>query len=343
MKLYRYRPLSELLFKELLYSEIYLASPIELNDPLDLNGQLNFFSKDEAKIKKLVDFISRQLFMVHISSRNYSLVKDTKDKTYLQQLASYITEDFSNRSSEIITKNDLFDILARFYKENPPTIKKWEQFEINELFHTLDVLFSKFLNNSTVVSFTENRTNFLMWSHYASGHTGICLEFEVTKNQKTDNSNIYNFPLISNRPIEGEFIEWETKIKQVKYSPSLTTLNFYDYLPVFYNEGDIDLMSLSKSYWHKYANGVENIFLEKLSPWSDENEWRIVDVRFQTTLPEERILKFNSNALTGIYFGSKTSSRTQARVRKAIEESMCNPEFYKCNVDGSRGINVEKI
>ena len=35
--LYRFRSLSELLYKELKYREIYLASSQELNDPWDLN------------------------------------------------------------------------------------------------------------------------------------------------------------------------------------------------------------------------------------------------------------------------------------------------------------------
>lgn len=344
MKLYRYRPLSEILFKELLYSEIYSASPIELNDPLDLNGQLNFFTKNETEVNELVNFISKQMFMVHLSNGNYGLAKGAMDSVNLQQLVSYITSDFSNRSIDVITKKDLFDILSAFYQKNPPAIDGLERFEIEELFHKLNTLFSQFLNNSSVACFSENSTNFLMWSHYASGHTGICLEFEVNNDQKANNSDIYNFPIISNRPYEGKILEYSEKIKKVKYSASaLTTLKFYDYLPIFYNQGDVDLMNLSKSYWHQYANGVENIFLEKLSPWSDENEWRIVHVSFQKTLPEERILKFNSKALTGIYFGSKTSDMTQYRVHKAIEGSICNPVFYMCNVDGTRGIGVKKI
>jgi len=341
MKLYRYRPLSELLFKELRYNEIYSASPLELNDPLDLNGQLNFFSKDKTKIKELVSFIFRQLFMLHMTNKNYDLVKTTMDSSNLEQLTSYLTAYFSNHSNEVITKNDLFGILSRFYKENPNSVNELDRFELEELFHTLDVLFSQFLNNSSVTSFTENSTNFLMWSHYASGHAGVCLEFEV--NNSHNINDICKFPLTSIRPYDGKYIEFKTKVKKVKYSTSLTTLNFYDYLPVFYNKGDVDLMNLSKSYWHQYAKGIENIFLEKLSPWSDETEWRIVDVKFQESLPEERISHFKSDALTGVYFGSKASERTQIRVRKAIEESMCKPIFYKCSIDGTRGISIEKI
>ena len=46
-KLYKYRPLSEFLFKELRYSELYFASYVELNDPLDLSVRINFKPVDK--------------------------------------------------------------------------------------------------------------------------------------------------------------------------------------------------------------------------------------------------------------------------------------------------------
>lgn len=128
----------------------------------------------------------------------------------------------------------------------------------------------------------------------------------------------------------------------VRYPTSLSKLKFYDYLPDFDNAGDVDLMNLSKSYWHQYADSIENIFLEKLGPWSEEKEWRLVDVGFQETMAEDRILKFNSNVLTGVYFGAKSSEQTQARVRNILEHANNSPVFYKCSIDGTRGIGIEK-
>lgn len=257
MKLYRYRPLSEFLFKELLYSEIYLASPTELNDPLDLNGQLNYFSDSEDEIRALVRFIFKQAFVLY-GKIDLVLVKNLMNQMSYEKLGLYITADFSNRNSSIVTKSDLFDILSRFYYENTSTDNGLEKIKAEDLFS------------------------------------------------------------------------------------SLSKLKFYDYLPVFDNAGDADLMNLSKSYWHQYANGIEKIFLEKLKPWAEEKEWRLVHVGFQETMAEDRILKFNSGALTGVYFGAKASKQTQARVRNILENSDNNPVFYKCSIDGTRGIGVEK-
>lgn len=115
MKLYRYRPLCELLFKELLYSEIYLASPRELNDPLDLNGQLNFFSENESDIRALVRFLFKQAFVSH-GKVDLVLVKNLigYDLISYEQLGLYITADFSNRNSGIVTKNDLIEVHVIF-------------------------------------------------------------------------------------------------------------------------------------------------------------------------------------------------------------------------------------
>ena len=59
MKLYRYRSINELLFKELRYCELYSASPNELNDPLDLNVQLDFFTESDSQIAKLARYLSK--------------------------------------------------------------------------------------------------------------------------------------------------------------------------------------------------------------------------------------------------------------------------------------------
>lgn len=41
--------------------------------------------------------------------------------------------------------------------------------------------------------FSEINDDILMWSHYANGHTGICLEFEWKKDEKTFQGNKVNY------------------------------------------------------------------------------------------------------------------------------------------------------
>ncbi|MBN2128482.1 MAG: DUF2971 domain-containing protein [Sedimentisphaerales bacterium] len=329
--------MSDLLFKELLYSEIYLASPAELNDPLDLNGRLDFFSENETEIRALVRFLQQKAFVSH---GRLDLAKDLMDVMSYERLGSYMVDAFSNCNTGVVTENRLFDILSEFYEVNVSTRETLKELQAAELLFTLDELFGQFLNNSSAACFSESNTNFLMWSHYASGHTGICLEFELAAHAQNGNTRL--LPMLSDTPLEGKYLEWMENVKRVRYPTSLLKLKFYDYLPLFYNAGDVDLMNLSKSYWHQYAYGIENMFLEKLAPWSDEKEWRLVHVSFQETTPEDRIFKFNSAALTGVYLGAKMSEYTQDRVKNVLQKAMHSCVLYKCNVDGTRGIGFER-
>ena len=337
MKLYRYRPLSELLFKELLYREIYLATPTELNDPLDLNGQLNFFSNNENDIKSLTNFLFKQAF---VSYRQIETLKPLMGLMSYENLGSYIKGGFAKYNDGIVSKDSLFDILSKFYQEYVSSEKGLEELNVEVLLSCLDELFTQFLNNSSVACFSQNNTDFLMWSHYASGHTGICLEFEL--HAVPNKNDTLQIPLLSKVPIDGEFIEWMDKVDMVNYCHSISQLDFYNYLPVFDNTGDVDLMHLSKSYWHQYADGIKKVFLEKLSPWCEEREWRIVHIHFQKTMPEDRILNFNRSSLTGVYFGAKSSEETRIRIKNIFEAEKNLPTFYQCQVDGSRGIIIKK-
>ena len=308
MKLYRYRPLTEVLFKELLYREIYFASPKELNDPLDLNGQLNFFTDRAEKARALARFLCKRMFVLHSSANEYTptLTKRSIDLLRHQDdLERFISEEFAKGDRTVVAKSDLYEILSRFFHNNALIDKGMAEFLVTNLFSDLNKSFSLFLSNSSAVCFSKSCTNFLMWSHYASGHAGICLEFEVDVEPR--NSSVCGFSLVSSLRYDGKRIGWKEDVKAVQYLDSLGKIDFYDLLPIFGNEGDVDLMNLSKSYWHSYAERIEQLFLQKLEPWHEEEEWRIVHVSFQEKMPERRLLNFDDKALTGIFFGAKAS------------------------------------
>ena len=338
IKLYRYRPLSEILFKELRYSEIYFASPEELNDPLDLNGRLNFYSDNEEKTRAIARFLAGRMFVALFSSGG-SVSERDKAAVYLlrsNDLEQHMSAEFSKCTGSVVTKSQLFEILLKFVRDNGVIDKSSKELLESTTLTSLDEIFSQFLSSSSVACFSSSCSNFLMWSHYASGHTGLCLEFEVEIDPAI--SDLGRFPMVSHKPIDGKFIKWTIDVEAVQYKDALSRLDFYDYLRIFNNVGDVDLMTLSKSYWHPYAGGIKKLFLEKLRPWCDEKEWRIVLVRFCRELPDERLLKFNHEALTGVYFGAKASRTTKARVRKILDTKAGNPKLYNCSVDGTRGV-----
>ena len=342
IKLYRYRPLSEILFKELRYSEIYFASAEELTDPLDMNGRLNFYSDSQEKTKALARFLAKRMFVALFSSGGRETERE-KAAVYLlrsNDLEKHISEEFRKFTGRVATKSQLYGILLKFVRDNGSIDKDSKALLETTIFSSLDEIFSQFLNSSSVACFSESCSNFLMWSHCASGHTGICLEFEVEIDLAA--SDIGSFPMVSHNPIDGRFIDWPKDVQAVQYKAELSRLDFYKYLRIFDNAGNVDLMHLSKSYWHQYAEYIKTLFLEKLPPWRYEEEWRIVNVSFRKEMPEERLLRFKREALTGVYFGAKASRTTKIRVRKILEIKAETPTLYKCIVDGNGDVLAVK-
>jgi len=333
MKLYRYRPATELVFKELLYSELYLASRDELNDPLDLNAQLNFFQRTSDETRALAGFLQRQAFVAHAGAHGIEIGARMLKLMTTERLAPFLTRSRVSHQADIMAKSDLFDAMREFYLE----CRKHNgvaEIDAEELILALDGLFSQFLNNSAAVCFSERPDDFLMWSHYAGGHAGICLEFEVEIEQQ--DVGLAHLPLLAYGSLGRDCIPWKQDVRRVGYPVELTRLNFVNFLPVFLSAGDIDLMNLSKSCWHPFADDLRGIFLEKLDPWSYEKEWRIVAVSFKSTLSEDRILNYSPATLTGVYFGARVSQATRQRVNGILRRYPNHPRRYDCQVDGSR-------
>ncbi len=334
MKLYRYRPLNDFLFKELLYNELYFASPEELNDPLDLNGQLNFYTESEDKIKGLIYFLSKEMMVLAISSEHYNLVKEIQKIQGSEKFRLSLLGCFSGFKGKKVSKEEFYNILPTLLKTYLSE-SDFKQLNIKDFLAVLSNTISQFFKNSSVLCFSESCTEFLMWSHYASSHTGICLEFEIEKNE-----NKFMFPMTIYKPeYNSQEIVFEREIKKVSYPKELKNLSIYSFLHVLNNKEDIDLVNLSKARWHGYADEIESAFLQKLSPWVDENEWRIVDVEFKQSYPEERILSYFNN-LTGIYFGAKSSPQTQKRIKEIFQSKKNIPIFYNCVVDGTKGVVI---
>jgi len=63
--LYKYRPLTDFLFKELYYQELYFASYSELNDPLDLSARIEFTPKEINQIENLLWFLFKTTLKIH--------------------------------------------------------------------------------------------------------------------------------------------------------------------------------------------------------------------------------------------------------------------------------------
>ncbi len=108
MKLYRYRPLNEFLFKELLYQELYFASYLELNDPLDLSAKIDFSPRKVDDIEKLITYF---LFGLYTTKK-------------VENLNEILVQFNSNEESRKVFCSRLFDALKKIN-----SIKKFVSFE----------------------------------------------------------------------------------------------------------------------------------------------------------------------------------------------------------------------
>ncbi|MGE0638049.1 MAG: DUF2971 domain-containing protein [Bacteroidia bacterium] len=352
-KLYKYRPLSEFLFKELLYQELYFASYNELNDPLDLSARIEFTVEKEEQIEYLIWIlfkttlsISETEIPVSEKINNSNLIEFNKNDVARISLRKNIFNKLTQLKTEhsFIWLDQIENVIADAVKEEQIT------FNVNFLNfkNELQRLTKKFLENSYTTCFSATNKDFLMWSHYASKHSGICLEFTLEHSaqfpylmkgrRKADHDNYLQ--RISNWQID-EKIFWD-RIREVNYQDEQPFINFFDFSPVFDNEHDCDLIGLSKSWTHRFAQELEWVFSTKTKPWNYEKEWRAIEINFgEPQHPEERIRHYPIEVLSSIYFGIRTPENTKKRIHNIFKKLRKEIQFYDCKPTNGRDLDFE--
>jgi hypothetical protein len=235
-----------------------------------------------------------------------------------------------------MSRDQLFDLISASYREFFKSESILDRVDVEDLRYAVERICAQILRNFAVACFSETNDDFLMWSHYASGHSGVCLEYEFPIVEE----GVCEFDCETRYFHDGKFLHYAEKIRKVKYRESLDPMNFFDFLEVFFNHNDIDLIHLTKSKWHFYAEQISLLYLQKLNPWSGEREWRIVRPSFKESFPEDRILNYPKAALKGVYFGAKVPEEAKLRV-KEITKSKNGPKYYSSIVDGSRTIKFQ--
>lgn len=117
-----------------------------------------------------------------------------------------------------------------------------------------------FNNVKGMTCFSECNDNMLMWSHYGGQHKGFCLEFH------TD-------------------FEPLTKLRKVKYSPTIPEVD----MARFMIEDDYERLL--------------DLFCTKSSDWEYEREWRALHAKAGT------VFTYEAEALNSIYFGAKMTDQ----------------------------------
>ncbi len=139
-----------------------------------------------------------------------------------------------------------------------------------------------------------------MWTHYAETGKGVCLEFE------TDHLEIEHCQLLD-----------------VVYADHLPEVELFPYAGAMLVESETKPLNAlpsdfkSSDQWTRWIEGFDNrtrqAALSKTSGWAYEQEVRMLKVHGLDGGPE--IVRYPSNALTGIIFGEETSDEIKNAVR----------------------------
>ncbi len=343
-KIYKYRPLSDFLFKELFYCEIYFATYPELNDPLDLTVDLDFRPKEVNQLEYLINSLVKISVFPPYEEDERGMDIDTYKRFFAFaknfKLRTELCENLYNKyrtGVDFISLDQIIEdlkIMAEQYNTD---------FRYDLLKKEIVRLTNIFFRSSYITCFSETCTDFLMWSHYASKHQGVCLEFTLNKEGE--------FPYIistkrnvDQKKYSEKHSVWDTEnhicwdnIHKVEYKTGIPSLNYFDFAPVFENEHDCDLMGLSKSKWHRFAYELEKVFCHKTDAWKYEKEWRAIEINFgKIKQPEERIRHYPIEALTKIYFGIRTPHNVKERIFQIINNKNSQIEYYEAKLTDDR-------
>jgi hypothetical protein len=325
LKLYRYRPIGSLLYKELLYDELYPADFKELNDPIDLNAEINFQPRSTDDAYGLLNYLCILSFQITNKIEHLSLITNKND--VVRSVESF---EGILRSQDVRSVAGLRKTLSDIYAREPWVFPFLEVSD--QIADLLENEIGQITQNSRAVCFSQRKDNLLMWSHYGGGHNGICLEFSLKKTacntceillqyilKNPDHQNKIYFP-----------ISYKEKIKKVIYG-TRPVINFHDLLPVVCNLTDIDVIEISKDQWRSYANNISDLYLQKGLHWKYEAEWRLIEVRFRKDISNEgKLLYYDPRTISSLYFGSRV---VQCDVDRIIylfrKQKGLKTEFYR--------------
>lgn len=138
--------------------------------------------------------------------------------------------------------------------------------------------YKKMLSEICACCFSLNMDNILMWSHYAEGHKGVCLEWDI---------------------------DWEKlkrQLRPIKYDNSITTLDSVERLP----SGHLSL--------NAYTNG--KFLTQKFKNWEYEEEIRCYMICKDPN--EKGEFNPYLGKLTSIYFGTNADPEDIELVKHTV-------------------------
>ncbi len=254
-------------------------------ETFDINKGMMLFSKKmmehpEIYIDLLKPFLSQNIDKEKLTSE----MKSMQDKIGEDNIPKIKVDPNNIRLNDFKEMSE-FAGLSSGFQEAEEKIK-------DSVKNYNDKLFSFIDNQFGIVSFTTSYNDALMWSHYASSHTGICIE--------------YDFKDYIDR-IEDS----QTMLLPVNYSDKRVTIDqtILDRIDLnnIEEQGRKDLMKL-------FFEGLYT----KNTVWNYENEWRLITLINNKEFSVSR--KINMNNISAVYYGNKMSDDVKLILTRFMEQ-----------------------
>lgn len=252
-------------------------------DTLDINKGIALFSKKimshpEMYIDLLKPFISQGID----KDKLINDMKNMQERIGEENIVKIKVDPLNIRMNDFKEMSELAGIGPGFQQVEGKINDSIANFN-NKIFNFIDDRFG-------VASLTTRFNDALMWSHYASSHTGICIEYDFTDYiDQLETSKMLLFP--------------------VNYNDNRVTIDqtILD---------RIDLQNIEE----KGRKDLLKLFFDGL--YTKNNVWKYEDeIRAITLLNEKEDMdsrKISINNISAIYFGSKMADSTKSNLLKMI-------------------------
>lgn len=301
MLYYRYRPPTEISFKEILYNELYFSSAEECNDPFDSKTFFVFPNK--------VDKWEKLLAMAWKPFSNPSLAP------IIKSVAQRISAECPLRYEEAIS-----DQLLR---KCVPALGPFTDVLIGVLRETL-----KTYRPSTryFASFSEVGDESLLWAHYADKHRGFCLVFKAIDERlnqyRPTMKSSFRFETPNGlAPSMSYGIPESFKFNQISYEEVVVTHDAFNCFPESV-AGKIE----SDAVRSQLISSMNENYFQKHISWSYEKEIRLtlsppipwLFGAHHDYTPQQRLFQYEPTQLVGVIFGTKMSKENKSRILEII-------------------------
>jgi len=141
---------------------------------------LNFDSADELSVKKVRDILVESKLYLSAPS-DFNDPYDFRAQIEISRDAASLRENFQRSARLALDRGDdaVPHIKGRQRKVEALASRAMERLRANP--HAISDAFERARERNGVACFSEDPRGLLMWAHYGAGHTGVCLQFDVTE------------------------------------------------------------------------------------------------------------------------------------------------------------------